>query len=127
MVTVLSGHKSDSKAFDRYWTPDDDIRQSIFVNGDQSYFSTMGSINRYWRQGVIDLHEKYRPAGQTHSEWRGNLIFFLFMWGVYIPIELLPRLCGWFDTPIDLGFLHIPSHNGSEETLWQSENTAYML
>ena len=29
MVAVLSGHKSDSKAFDRYWTPDDDIRQSM--------------------------------------------------------------------------------------------------
>ncbi|MBR1551265.1 MAG: mechanosensitive ion channel family protein [Muribaculaceae bacterium] len=57
----------------------DDIRQSIFVNGDQSYFSTMGGINRYWRQGVMDLSEKYRPAGKTHSEWRGNLIFFLFM------------------------------------------------
>ncbi len=68
----------------------DDIRQSIFVNGDQSYFSTMGSINRYWRQGVIDLHEKYRPAGQTHSEWRGNLIFFLFMFIVsYIVLSTL--------------------------------------
>ena len=29
MAAVLSGHKSDSKAFDRYWTPDDDIRQSM--------------------------------------------------------------------------------------------------
>jgi site-specific recombinase XerD len=29
MVGMLSGHKSDSKAFDRYWTPDDDIRQSL--------------------------------------------------------------------------------------------------
>jgi hypothetical protein len=29
LVAVLSGHKSDSKAFDRYWTPDDDIRQSM--------------------------------------------------------------------------------------------------
>lgn len=29
MVAVLSGHKSDRKDFDRYWTPDDDIRQSM--------------------------------------------------------------------------------------------------
>ena len=29
MVGMLSGHKSDSKAFDRYWTPDDDTRQSL--------------------------------------------------------------------------------------------------
>ena len=49
------------------------------------------------------------------------------MWGVYIPVELLSQLCGWFDAPLDLGFLYIPDHNGSEETLWQSENAAYML
>lgn len=29
MVGMLSGHKSDSKALDRYWTPDDDTRQSL--------------------------------------------------------------------------------------------------
>jgi len=29
MVSMLSGHTSDSKAFDRYWTPDDDMRQSL--------------------------------------------------------------------------------------------------
>ena len=29
MVGMLSGHKSDSKAFDRYWTLDDDTRQSL--------------------------------------------------------------------------------------------------
>lgn len=26
---MLSGHKSDCKTFDCYWTPDDDIRQSL--------------------------------------------------------------------------------------------------
>ena len=29
MVGMLSGHKSDSKAFDRYWTPDDELKQSL--------------------------------------------------------------------------------------------------
>lgn len=55
----------------------DDIRKSIFVNGDQSYFSILKTLPRQWRMGTTDLHEKYQPIGKTKSEWRGNLLLFL--------------------------------------------------
>ena len=57
----------------------DDIRRSIFINGDQSFFSILKSLPRYLRQAKIDLHNKYIPTGKTRSEWRGNLVFFLFV------------------------------------------------
>ena len=57
----------------------EDIRRDVFVNGDQSYLSTLQSLPRYWRQARYDVADKYRPTGSTHSDWRGNLIFFLFM------------------------------------------------
>lgn len=57
----------------------DDIRRSVFINGDQSYFSILSSINRYWQQASIDLYNKFIPTGNTHSDWRGNLVFFLFV------------------------------------------------
>ena len=57
----------------------DDIRRSVFVNGDQSYFTILSNLPRYWKQGMMDLHSKYRPTGNVRSEWRGNLIFFLIM------------------------------------------------
>ena len=55
------------------------IRQSVFVNGDQGYFSMLKNLPRYWRQAQIDIREKYRPTGNTHSDWRGNLVLFLFL------------------------------------------------
>ncbi|MBO4870436.1 MAG: mechanosensitive ion channel [Muribaculaceae bacterium] len=57
----------------------EDIRRSVFINGDQSYFTILSNLPRYWRQGRMDLYSKYRPTGNVHSEWRGNLIFFLLM------------------------------------------------
>lgn len=57
----------------------DDIRRSVFINGDQSYFSILSNLPRYTRQGTMDLRSKYRPMGRTHSEWRGNLVMFLFI------------------------------------------------
>ena len=30
-------------------------------------------------QAQIDIREKYRPTGDTHSDWRGNLVLFLFL------------------------------------------------
>lgn len=61
----------------------EDIRRSIFVNGDQSYLHVLQSLPRYWRQANIDLQEKYRPTGNTHSDWRGNLILFLFLFIIF--------------------------------------------
>ena len=57
----------------------DDIRRNIFVNGGDSYFSIMQNMPRHWRQAKYDLTDKYRPTGKTHSDWRGNLILFLFL------------------------------------------------
>lgn len=61
----------------------DDIRRSVFINGDQSYFSILKSLPRYWRQAQIDLHNKYIPTGKTRSEWRGNLVLFLFLFIIF--------------------------------------------
>lgn len=57
----------------------EDIRRNIFVNGDQTYLTQMQNLPRYWRQARFDVTDKYRPTGETHSDWRGNLILFLFL------------------------------------------------
>ena len=57
----------------------DDIRRSVFINGDNSYINVLKNLPRYWKQGNVDLHNKYRPTGKTRSEWRGNLVLFLFL------------------------------------------------
>ena len=63
----------------------DDIRRSVFINGDNSYFTTLKYMPRYIKQGRMDLKNKYRPMGTTRSEWRGNLVLFLFMFiAIYI-------------------------------------------
>ena len=69
------------------------IRRSVFVNGDQSYFALLKYGRYNWNQGVTDLAEKYRPTGGTHSEWRGNLIFFLFMF--VLSYIVLSALVSW--------------------------------
>ncbi|MBQ7691520.1 MAG: mechanosensitive ion channel [Muribaculaceae bacterium] len=57
----------------------DDIRRGVFVNGDNSYFTVLKNLPRFWKQGNTDLRNKYRPVGATRSEWRGNLVLFLFL------------------------------------------------
>ena len=57
----------------------DDIRRSVFINGDYSYFTTLKYLPRFIKQGRLDLNNKYRPMGTTRSEWRGNLVLFLFL------------------------------------------------
>ena len=57
----------------------DDIRRSIFINGDQSYFTILQNLPRYWRQAQFDIRDKYGPNESTRSEWRGPLIGFLFI------------------------------------------------
>ena len=61
----------------------EDIRRSIFVNGDQSYFAILQNLPRYWRQARYDINDKYRPTDKTNSEWRGPLIAFLFIFIIF--------------------------------------------
>jgi len=63
----------------------DRIRESIFVNGDQSYFAILGNLSRMIDQAKSDIQEKYGPARKARSEWRGPLVGFLFIFmGVYM-------------------------------------------
>jgi len=77
------------------------IRQSVFVNGGQNYFQILKRFDYNWRNSKDDLTEKYTTSRKTHSEWRGPLIGFLFIFlAVYIVgalllswliIKLIPR------------------------------------
>ena len=61
----------------------EDIRRSVFVNGDQSYVSMLQSLPRYWRQTQIDIREKYHPTDKTRSDWRGPIVGFLFIFIIF--------------------------------------------
>lgn len=66
----------------------DKVRRNIFINGDQSYTTMLMQLPRYIKTAKNDLHEKYRPTDEARSEWRGNLIKFLFIFIiVYIVIS----------------------------------------
>lgn len=66
----------------------DRVRRNIFINGDQSYTTMLMQLPRYIRTAQNDLHEKYRPSDEARSEWRGNLIKFLFIFIlVYVMIS----------------------------------------
>ena len=77
------------------------IRQSVFVNGGQSYFQILNRFGYNWKNSKEDIQEKYSHSRKTHSEWRGPLIGFLFIFmAVYILgalalswliIKLIPR------------------------------------
>ena len=66
------------------------IRQSVFVNGGQSYFQILSRFGYYWQSSKEDLTEKYTPARKTNSEWRGGIIGFLFIFiAIYVVGALL--------------------------------------
>ena len=77
------------------------IRQSVFVNGGQSYFQIMQRFGYNWKNSKDDLTEKYTPSRKTRSEWRGPLIGFLFIFLVvyivgalllsWLIIKMIPR------------------------------------
>ena len=77
------------------------IRQSVFVNGGQSYYQILKRFRYNWKNSKEDLAEKYTYSRKTNSEWRGPLIGFLFIFmAVYIVgallvswliIKLIPR------------------------------------
>ena len=64
----------------------EDIQRNIFVNGGDAYFTIMHGMPRYWRQASFDLTDKYRPTGETRSDWRGNLVLFLFLFIIFYVI-----------------------------------------
>lgn len=58
------------------------IRQSIFVNGDNSYFDVLSNIRISVMKALYSIHEKYSSKGlRTHSQWRGPIVigWFIFM------------------------------------------------
>jgi len=66
------------------------IRQSVFVNGGQSYFQIMQRFGYNWKNSKEDIKEKYSRSRKTRSEWRGPLIGFLFIFmAVYVMGALL--------------------------------------
>lgn len=77
------------------------IRQSVFVNGGQSYYQILKRFGYNWKNSREDLAEKYTSTRKIDSEWRGPLIGFLFIFmAVYIVgalliswliIKLIPR------------------------------------
>ena len=66
------------------------IRQSVFVNGGQSYFKILKRLGYNLRDSQEDYAEKYTPSRKTRSEWRGGIIGFLFVFmAIYIVGALL--------------------------------------
>src|SRR5574344_1024464 len=55
------------------------IQQSIFVNGGESYTTILSRFSYHYTQTKMSVDEKYRPTGKTHSQWRGPIVFGLFM------------------------------------------------
>ena len=71
-----------------------DIQQSIFVNGDESYFSILSHLNRSIRQTKRDLIDKYENKNYEYnhikSEWRGSIVFGLVLFVViYITVSFI--------------------------------------
>lgn len=66
------------------------IRQNVFVNGGQNYFTILKRFGYYMASSRTDLSEKYTPSHKTNSEWRGGIIGFLFIFmAIYIVGALL--------------------------------------
>ena len=66
------------------------IRQSVFVNGGQSYFKILSRFGYNWENSKKDFAEKYTPARKTRSEWRSGIIGFLFIFmAIYVVGALL--------------------------------------
>ncbi len=60
----------------------DNIRQSIFVNGDETYFDILLSLPSSVMRAKYSMHEKYSASNaRTSSQWRGPVVtgWFIFM------------------------------------------------
>lgn len=56
-----------------------DIQKSVFINGDNSYFTILTRFGHYYRQAEQSVSDKYTPSVRTHSEWRGPVVADLFL------------------------------------------------
>ena len=54
-----------------------EIQNSIFLNGDQNYFTILGRLKSYLEYTMSSVKEKYRPM-KVKSQWDSRYIFFLF-------------------------------------------------
>src|SRR5574344_135586 len=55
------------------------IQQNIFINGGEHYPTIISRFGYHLAQTQASVSEKYRPTGKTHSQWRGPIVFGLFM------------------------------------------------
>ncbi len=64
-----------------------EIQQSIFVNGEESYFSILGHLDRTIKQVKRDVADKYENKHYEYnhikSEWRGTIVFGLILFVVF--------------------------------------------
>lgn len=56
----------------------DAVQQSIFVNGDQSFFHILTILPRYLKMTSMTIVKKYVPKDASVSQWSGKYILFLF-------------------------------------------------
>lgn len=60
------------------------IQHSIFVNGDDSYFTILGKFSRAMNQAKRDVSDKYNDSNHhIHSEWRGPIVFGLITFVIF--------------------------------------------
>ena len=67
-----------------------EIQQNIFINGDNSYFSTIANFPRSVKRAHQDAEDKYddKDYRGTHTEWRGPVVFgFVFFIIFYLVLS----------------------------------------
>lgn len=60
----------------------DNIRQSIFINGGETYFNVLSDLRGAYQQAMFSISEKYSSTGsKVQSQWRGPVVigWFVFM------------------------------------------------
>lgn len=58
------------------------IRQSIFINGGETYFNVLSDLRGAYQQAMFSMSEKYSSTGsKVQSQWRGPVVigWFVFM------------------------------------------------
>lgn len=63
------------------------IQKSIFINGEENYYTILTHPGQYWMQAVRDISNKYGNAAyESHhviSDWRGPIVFGLVFFVVF--------------------------------------------
>ena len=57
----------------------DEIQNSIFRNGGESYFSILAAFRQNVMTTAETVSDKYRPMGRLNSQWDSRIIFDLFL------------------------------------------------